>query len=73
MMEQNLENDLLEFKTWYLSRLELMDNVIKAAQDDPVYDPEELAQLRRAKLSLMERSARKLIDVYANYGFYPDL
>lgn len=72
-MDSNLQNDLLEFKTWYLSRIQDMDKVIKAAQDDPIHDEESLAQLRKAKLILIEQSARKVIDVYARYGFYPDL
>jgi len=72
-MDSNLQNDLLEFKTWYLSRIQDMDKVIKAAQDDPIHDEEALAQLRKAKLILIEQSARKVIDVYARYGFYPDL
>ena len=72
-MDSNLQNDLSEFKTWYLSRIALIDKLIKAAQDDPNHDEQELVQLRRAKLNLIERSARKVIDVYARHGFYADL
>mgnify|MGYP004533762109 CR=1 FL=1 len=72
-MNPNLQNDLIEFKAWYQYRIDIIDKIIKAALEDPAFDAHELAQLRRAKLILIEKAARQIVDVYAKYGFYPDL
>jgi hypothetical protein len=72
-MEQRLQNDLVEFKAWYQHRLEFIDSMLLAAEYDDHPSVEEIAQLRRSKLILIEKSARMIVDIYAKYGFYPDL
>ena len=73
LMNPNLQNDLVEFKAWYQYRIELIDKIIKAAEDNPVQDADEISQCRESKLILIEIAARQIVDVYAKYGFYPGL
>jgi hypothetical protein len=72
-MNSNLQIDLIEFKAWYQHRLEFIDGLILVAMSDEQPSQEEIAQLKRSKLILIERSARKIVDIYSKYGFYPDL
>jgi hypothetical protein len=72
-MNFDLLNDLIEFKAWYQYRLEFMDSLLMAAESDEDPSKEEIAQLRRSKLILIEKSARMIVDIYSRYGFYPDL
>ena len=73
LMNSNLQIDLIEFKAWYHHRLEFIDGLLLVALEDEHPSKEEIAQLRRSKLILIERSARRIVDIYAKYGFYPDL
>jgi hypothetical protein len=72
-MNSNLHIDLIEFKAWYQHRMEFIDNLILVAMEDEHPSQEEIAQLKRSKLILIERSARRIVDIYSKYGFYPDL
>ena len=72
-MNSNLHIDLIEFKAWYQHRTEFIDNLILVAMEDEHPSQEEIAQLKRSKLILIERSARRIVDIYSKYGFYPDL
>lgn len=72
-MNSNLHIDLIEFKAWYQHRMEFIDNLILVAMEDEHPSQEEIAQLKRSKLILIERSARIIVDIYSKYGFYPDL
>ncbi len=72
-MDPNLQNDLIEFKAWYRYRMDIIEKIIIAAEGEAIRDPDEIAQLRKAKLALIEKAAREIIDVYARYGYYPDL
>lgn len=72
-MNSNLHIDLIEFKAWYQHRMEFIDNLILVAMEDEHPSQEEIAQLKRSKIILIERSARIIVDIYSKYGFYPDL
>ncbi len=72
-MNSELQNDLIEFKAWYQHRLEFIEAMLIAAENDEYPDIKEIAQLRRSKLALIEKSARLVVDIYSKYGFYPDL
>lgn len=72
-MNSNLHIDLIEFKAWYQHRMEFIDELILVAMEDEHPSQEEIAQLKRSKLILIERSARRIVDIYSKYGFYPDL
>lgn len=72
-MNSDLLNDLIEFKAWYQHRLEFIDSMLIAAESEEHPDIAEIAQLRRSKLGLIEKSARMIVDIYSTYGIYPDL
>ncbi|MGN7205443.1 hypothetical protein ACTHQF_14300 [Pedobacter sp. SAFR-022] len=72
-MNSNLHIDLIEFKAWYQHRMEFIDNLILVAMEDEHPSQEEIAQLKRSKIILIERSARRIVEIYSKYGFYPDL
>ena len=44
-----------------------------AAVNDQNPSKDEIAQLKRSKLLLIEKSARMIVDICFRYGFYPDL
>lgn len=72
-MRPDLQIDLIEFKAWYQHRVEIIDILMDAALNDQNPSKDEIAQLRRSKLLLIEKSARMIVDIYSSYGFYPDL
>jgi hypothetical protein len=71
-MNSDLQNDIIEFKAWYQHRMELIDTLLVAAGNDENPNKEEIAQLRKSKLILIEKSARMIVEIYSRYGFYPD-
>ena len=72
-MNPNLQNDLIEFKAWYQYKVEILNKVLAAAEHEDEPDEHEIAQLKRAKLLLIEKAARMIVDLYAKYRYYPYL
>lgn len=72
-MNSDLQNDLIEFKAWYQHRMEFIDSMLVAAVNEENPSNGEIAQLRRSKLVLIEKSARMILGIYRKYGFYPDI
>ena len=71
-MKQDLQIDLIEFKAWYQQRKEFIDSLLTAALNDDYPSKNEIAQLRKSKLRLIQRSANKIVGIYSTYGIYPD-